>query len=238
MRQFEFYSLKDLLEDFYISEIATELAIDESLIDYTDNLKIEVQGEKLETLLSANNLSKKKVFKNAEGRVLSYLRTFSCSRNPDVEDYLYNSEKALRLQKESVSRTYLIIDSEDEGAIVAYFSISIKPVTIKDSYEITKTKLRKMNVKRINDDIEVCTTFLIGQIGRNDSYTREDIDLRGILEYVFAVINKVRELIGGKIILIEVEKEPKLIKRYEELSFENIQSDSENTQLMQWVNTY
>lgn len=81
MKQFEFYSLKDLLEYFYISKIATELAIDESLVDYTDNLRIEVQGEKLETLLSANNLSKKKVFKNAEGRVLSCLRTFKCSRN-------------------------------------------------------------------------------------------------------------------------------------------------------------
>jgi len=79
-----------------------------------------------------------------------------------------------------------------------------------------------MNVKRINDDVEVCSTFLIGQIGRSDDYTREDIDLKGLLEYIFTVINKVIELIGGKIILIEVEKEPKLIKRYGKLDFENI----------------
>jgi len=45
MKQFELYSPKDLLEDLYISEIATELAIDESLVDYTYNLRIEVLKE-------------------------------------------------------------------------------------------------------------------------------------------------------------------------------------------------
>lgn len=236
MENFEFYPLKELLEDFYISEIATELDVDVSLIDYTDNSNIKVNGQELETLLSAKKLVKNEIYKKAECRVLNYLQTFKCSKNPDVENYLHNKEKALRLQKESVSRTYLLIDTEKED-IVAYFSLSIKPVIIKEDYAITKTKRKRMNLKS-EDNIEICTTFLIGQIGRSDKYTRKDIDLKVILDYIFAVINKIRALIGGKIVMIEVEKEPKLIKRYEEFNFQNINSDSEYTQLMQWVNSY
>ncbi len=238
MNRFEFYSLKDLLEDFYISEIAQELSVDENAIEYNDNLEIKVNGKNLETLLTTLGLSKKSLFKSAESRVLRYLQTFNCCKNPDVEDFLHNSEKALRLQKESIARTYLIIDSEHELAIAAYFSIAIKPITIKENFKITNSKRRKMNSKNIGNGVEVCSTFLIGQIGRDINYSSEDINLKDIMEYIFGVINKVRELIGGRIVLVEVDKEPKLIKKYEELNFENIQSDTEFTQLMQWVNTY
>lgn len=236
METFEFYPLKEILEDFYISEIAKELDVDEKTIDYTNNTDIKVNGKELETLLLAKKLVKNEIYKNAECRVLNYLETFKCSKNPDVENYLHNKEKALRLQKESVSRTYLFINPENED-IMAYFSLAIKPVIIKENHDITKTKKKKMNIKK-EDNIEICSTFLIGQIGRADNYTREDIDLKIILDYIFAVINKIRALIGGKIIMIEVEKEPKLIKRYEEFNFQNINSDSDYTQLMQWVNSY
>lgn len=236
METFEFYPLKEILEDFYISEIAKELDVDEKAIDYTNNTDVKVNEKELETLLSAKKLVKNEIYKNAECRVLNYLETFKCSKNPDVENYLHNKEKALRLQKESVSRTYLFINTENED-IMAYFSLAIKPVIIKENHDITKTKKKKMNIKK-EDNIEICSTFLIGQIGRADNYTREDIDLKIILDYIFAVINKIRALIGGKIIMIEVEKEPKLIKRYEEFNFQNINSDSDYTQLMQWVNSY
>lgn len=236
METFEFYPLKEILEDFYISEIAKELDVDEKTIDYTNNTDIKVNGKELETLLLAKKLVKNEIYKNAECRVLNYLETFKCSKNPDVENYLHNKEKALRLQKESVSRTYLFINTENED-IMAYFSLAIKPVIIKENHDITKTKKKKMNIKK-EDSVEICSTFLIGQIGRADNYTREDIDLKIILDYIFAVINKIRALIGGKIIMIEVEKEPKLIKRYEEFNFQNINSDSDYTQLMQWVNSY
>jgi len=52
------------------------------------------------------------------------------------------------------------------------------------------------------------------------------------LDYIFGVINNVRELIGGRIVLIEVDKEPKFIKKYEEYDFQNIEADNEFTQLM------
>ena len=238
MTNFDFYSLKDLLEDFYISEISKELNIDDDLIEFIDSANIFVEGNKIETLLSAKGLSLKNLLRIAERRVLEFLKTFSCKLNREVEDFLHNENKALRFQKESISRTYLIIDSSNDLNIVAYFSIAIKPITIKGNYNISKVKRRRMNMKSLNDEIDVCSTFLIGQIGRSDLYDSSDIDLKGILNYIFGVINKVRELVGGRIILVEVDKEPKLIKRYEELNFENIQSDTEYTQLMQWVNTY
>jgi hypothetical protein len=240
MKQFEFYSLKDVLEDFYISEIANELGVDKSVIIYYDNSEITVEGDKLETLLSVKGISLKSIFRKAESRVLEFLKTFTCKKNEEVEEFLHNPDRAIRFQKESISRTYFIIDSSNDIKIVAYFSLAMKSIIIKEHYPISQTKRRRMNMRMVDkeNNFEVCSTYLIGQIGRSDQFTREDIDLQGILNYIFGVINKARELVGGRIILVEVDKEPKLIKRYEEHNFENIQSDDKLTQLMQWVNTY
>ena len=83
METFEFYPLKEILEDFYISEIAKELDVDEKTIDYTNNTDIKVNGKELETLLLAKKLVKNEIYKNAECRVLNYLETFKCSKNND-----------------------------------------------------------------------------------------------------------------------------------------------------------
>lgn len=237
MEKYEFYSLKDLLEDFYISELSSTLEVEKKDINYYTNNDIIIDGKNVETLLSAKGTSKKKVFKKAESRVLEFLRKFKCIKNSGVENFLHDSEQAIRFQKESLARTYLLIEPNSFD-IVAYFSLAIKPILIKENYKISNGKRKKLNSKIMDENIEICSTFLIGQIGRHDNYSSNDINLGDILNYIFGVINKVRELIGGRIVLIEVDKEPKLIKRYEEFNFENIESDSEFTQLMQWINSY
>lgn len=59
-----------------------------------------------------------------------------------------------------------------------------------------------------------------------------------ILEFIFGVINLIREYIGGRVILIEVDNNPKLIELYENYGFERIQENGKLSQLMQFVKHY
>ena len=63
MSKYELYSLKDLMEDFYISELSTFLELEYDKIDYRDSQEIIIDGKPFETLLSVMNTSKKEVFK-------------------------------------------------------------------------------------------------------------------------------------------------------------------------------
>ena len=120
MDKFELYSLADLMEDFYISELSEQLEVEDNKINYINSQDILIDGVSAETLLSKRNLSIKKIFRSSESRVLEYLKEFKCQQNLDVEDFLSNGEKAIRMQKESRTRTYLIVDSENKE-IAAYF---------------------------------------------------------------------------------------------------------------------
>ena len=42
-----------------------------------------------------------------EEDVINLLRTFSCEKNKDLEDFLHNPDKAIRLERNHVTRTYL-----------------------------------------------------------------------------------------------------------------------------------
>lgn len=239
MMRFQIYSLKDLLEDFYISEISSVLGIEEEEIDYQDSQQIDARGKKIETLLSERQTSKKEVFQSAESRVLKYLQTFKCEKNKDVQEFLHSSEKSIRMQKESITRTYFLVDTDREDSIAAYFAISFKPIILEKDHVITKSKKKRLPIhKNEMCEIEIIPTILIGQIGRSDSYSKEDINLADILDFVFGVINKVREYIGGRVVLVEVNKEQKLIEHYGKFGFEKIQEQGKLTQLMQFVANY
>lgn len=234
MLEFELYPLKDLMESFYISELSKILKINKRKINYINSQDITIEGKSYETLLSERQASKKTIFRHSEDRVLNFLRTFRCKVNKDVQEFLHDKDKCLRFQKKSKSRTYLIIDKRNDE-IAAFFSVSYKPIIIEKNHEISKNKLKKISKEKNNKNIDLISTILIGQIGRSDKYTSEDIDLGKILEYVFYIINIVKEYIGGRVILIEVDNEPKLIRHYEKYGFKKIQTSNDLSQLMQLV---
>ena len=57
---FELYSLKDLMEDFYRSELSTFLELEYDKIDYRDSQEIIIDGKPFKTLLSEMSTSKKR----------------------------------------------------------------------------------------------------------------------------------------------------------------------------------
>ncbi|MBN2653004.1 MAG: hypothetical protein JXR63_11530 [Spirochaetales bacterium] len=221
-------SLRKLLEEFYLNEICSELQLNSEQIKYYDSEKIFINLLDINDYIdkSSINSSKKKIFRNAEKRVEQYLKSFSCSKEKDVESFLHNS--AILFQKANRSRTYLIVS--DNSEIIGYFSLAIKTVFLNSF--LSNNKRRYANIKKVHiDKLEIMNMFLIGQIGRNDKFSSSDLNLKGFLGYIIPIIDEVKEKIGGSSILIEVKRNSKLVQLYENYGFEFLQEDSALTQL-------
>ena len=63
-----------------------------------------------------------------EPALVRLLSDFSCPKNPDVEYFL--KKNAIEFTKKNQSVTYLVF-SNDEGELIGYFSIALKPLTVR-----------------------------------------------------------------------------------------------------------
>lgn len=94
------------------------------------------------------------------------LSSFSCLKNTDVENFLKNS--AIDFTKKNQSVTYLVFSAEDDQ-LVGYFSIALKPLTVK-AKSVSKTILKKIaRISEIDEQTESYTmsAYLIAQLGKN-----------------------------------------------------------------------
>ncbi len=69
-----------------------------------------------------------------------FITGFSCPKNPEVEEFLHKN--AIEFTKRNQSVTYLVFDS-CTTQLVGYFSLAIKPVSIKLD-RISKTTAKKL----------------------------------------------------------------------------------------------
>ncbi|MEY0162082.1 acetyltransferase [Providencia rettgeri] len=149
------------------------------------------------------------------------LSLFTCPINPDVESFLHNN--AIMFEGRDTTRTYLMIS--DAGEIYAFFSLATKELTLLN------TNLSKTTVKKIhgaNKHAERVPAFLIGQIAKNHSITDNPIRLRDILNEAYGMITLAKEIIGGRVVILECEDNDKLISMYVNHGFTRI--DISNSQ--------
>ena len=147
---------------------------------------------------------------SSKRKVKELLQTFSCSRNPDLQDFLHN--KALTFEKHLRSRTYLYIDNGTKE-VSAYFTISIATLhTDGISSEVIK----------ILDGYQENTTsipcFLIGQLGKSDHYKSKKIG-KFIIEDSIEIIDKLHNAVGGRFILLDAINMEKVVSFYEDSLF-------------------
>lgn len=146
------------------------------------------------------------------------LNDFLCPKNKDVEEFL--KKKAVDFELKSLARTYLILD--DEGNILAYFSLSFKEIQI-NTEKLSNSQVQKLTTfKRNENNISKLKVFLIGQIGKN-YIENNKINLKFILNEVFSIIYEIKSKIGGRIVILECENNDKLLNLYQDNGFSVIE---------------
>lgn len=171
----------------------------------------------------------KKLGENTE-KINSILKKFSCQKEQDLENFLY--DKAIRYEKENIGKTFLILDknklNENIIEILGFYTIGHTSIDIS---EMSAGKRRKVlgNIPG-RDNLTTVPAFLIGQLGRNDSCTKKELDGETLLREVYTTINKVVDLIGGNLIILEC-REHMFSKFYEKQGFKKLSNDLDENKL-------
>ena len=130
-------------------------------------------------------------------------KKFSCQREPDLENFLM--KKAILYGKSDFGKTYLILDTDElkhqNFVIMAYFTISYKGINISNLSNKQRRKMLGMYPGR--DHIDTIGAYLIGQLGRSDSYTSEQLPGYIILSECYHAISIAAKAIGGRMLVLE-----------------------------------
>lgn len=130
-------------------------------------------------------------------------RKFSCHRESDLENFLMH--KAIMYESTGFGKTHLIVDEEKimlgEFSVIAYFTIAQKAVDI--SQMSSKKKRKFLGQYPGRDSLKAVPAYLIGQLGRNDSYTKEDFDGEQLLKECYHAISEAARIVGGNLIVLE-----------------------------------
>ena len=132
------------------------------------------------------------------------LKKFSCQLETDLEDFLSN--KAILYEKSNFGKTFLIIDEEKLKkqhvfTVMAYFTIAQKSLDI--SKISGKKKRAILGAYPGREKLNSISTYLIGQLGRCDTYTKDMIDGQTILNECYYAISLAARIVGGNLVVLE-----------------------------------
>ncbi|WP_088815534.1 MULTISPECIES: GNAT family acetyltransferase [Listeria] len=159
-----------------------------------------------------------------EEKVKELLSSFSCNNQSkganDVEYFLHN--KAIEFEKVGLSKTYLVMSTYRQVPFIAgYFSLSSKSLVIpKKHYQKLNISMKKRLMSfGAKSDLEnyQTTGFLLGQLGKNCStiaQKAESVTGEELLALVYKTVKQIHMLVGGRILYLECENNPKIIQFY------------------------
>ena len=151
---------------------------------------------------------------------------FSCPFNKDIEDFIKN--KAQMFSKQRIASVYLVFTSyKDKSVLVGYFALAIKHFHIdsKNPGNIGKNLLKRIAKFGVYDKElrkYIISAPLIGQLGKN--YANGYNNLITGDELLKLACDRVKEILrigGGKIVYLECEDNPFLLRFYEDNGFWN-----------------
>lgn len=149
-----------------------------------------------------------------EPALVKLLSGFSCPKNPDVERFLKKS--AIEFTKKNQSVTYLVF-SKDNGEMLGYFTLALKPLTIRGETVSKTTKRKLLRVSELDESSDTYTmsAYLIAQLGKNYTGGRDkEITGEELIELAWMVIEEAQYMFGGMVTFLEAENEEKLISFY------------------------
>jgi len=152
-------------------------------------------------------------------KVKKLLKTFKCSKNLDLQDFLHN--KALTFEKNLRARTYIYIDNNTKE-VVAYFTVAISTL---HTQSISSQTIKLLD--GYQNDVKTIPCFLIGQLGKADKFEKKKIG-EYILEDSVDIIDESHRSLGARFILLDAINKDKLISFYQKNLFFPIEKSITN----------
>lgn len=144
------------------------------------------------------------------------LSEFFCDKNADVQRFL--KEQAIEFTKKHQSVTYLVF-SNDDASLVGYFTLTIKPITVKAEDFSNNMKRRLSRVSEFDEASGTYTlsAYLIAQLGKNyKDNANEKITGEQLLQAAVDTIKDLQYMAGGMVVFLEAENKKELMRFYEE----------------------
>ena len=149
----------------------------------------------------------------------SILSKFVSEKNAEIEEFIRG--KAIDFAKQKLSITYLVIDT-DSGLILGYFTLTHKSV-ILNSDGLSRTFQKKLaKYSRLDRDTGnyVFSAFLLAQLGKNYAVKADErISGKQLMKLVNDVLLDVQRRIGGGVMYLDCEDNPKLKNFYSQENF-------------------
>lgn len=95
------------------------------------------------------------------------------------------------------------------------------------------SKSLQKRLGKLTDDDKNIVAYLIGQLGRSTDYDKSIIDGDKMLQECYNLIGSARDVLGGRLILIECKDTAKVCKFYEDRGYINISENGDD--LRQYV---
>ncbi len=112
--------------------------------------------------------------------------------------------------------------SMEKGEFLGYFTIALKPLTVRDEM-VSNTVKRK--IKRVSEfdsqtNSYTMSAYLIAQLGKNYTDGRnKEITGAELLELAWSVIEDMQYRGGGMVVFLEANNEEKLLSFYQDNKF-------------------
>lgn len=125
-------------------------------------------------------------------------------------------QSSIEFTKKNQSVTYLVFSTEDLK-LLGYFTIALKPLTVKGETvsNTTKRKLLRVSEQDKKTDTYTMSAYLIAQLGKNYVDERNNrITGKDLIELAWMVIEEMQYMGGGMVTFLEAENEEKLLSFY------------------------
>lgn len=154
---------------------------------------------------------------------------FCCNEDEDITNFM--RKKAVEYEKRDRCRTYIYFDErylEETGRlkVVAFFSLALKTISIPVIDTMSKTLQRRFG--KLADKDENIVAYLIGQLGRSSDYNKTVINGKKMLQDCYDLIGSARDIVGGRLILIECKRINKVCQFYENEGYIDITENGDD----------
>ncbi len=130
-------------------------------------------------------------------------------------------KSAIEFTQKNQSVTYLVF-SLGSMKLVGYFTIALKPLTVRGETvsNTTKKKLLRVSERDERSDTYTMSAYLIAQLGKNyaDGMDKE-ITGKELVELAWTVIEEIQYMGGGMVSFLEAENEEKPLSFYRDNCF-------------------